>query len=130
MVNEEQEDATSFIWGIHGFKVLSAVIEDAWWGKEIKIVRLENVSGEHVCSDCGKKERGQRRLAFEEAKPRRWRDRSVGDYETYVEITPWRIWCCGGTRVESFPWEATGHRMTRRFFELVAGEKSAASSVI
>jgi len=33
---------------------------------------------------------------------------------------PWRISCCGGTRVERLPWEAAGHRMTRHFFDLVA----------
>jgi len=120
MDSEKREDLTSVVWGIHGFRVASVRLEDSNWGSEILVVRLENATGGHLCPTCGKRDGDQRRLAFEEELPRRWRDCSLGQYETYVEIVPWRLFCCGSTRVEAFEWAAPGHRMTRRFFERVA----------
>lgn len=78
---------------------------------------MEDVRCHKVCSECGKR---HREGVIQEWEARMWRDCSLGDFETYVEILPWRVECCGGTRVESFPWEAAGHRMTRRFFERLA----------
>lgn len=44
----------------------------------------------------------------------------MGYFETYLEVYPWRVVCCGGTHRERFLFEMPGHRMTRRFFERVA----------
>jgi transposase len=121
MGNGKRDDVSSTLWGIHGFRVASCQVEETDRGREVFVVRLENVSGGHVCPTCGKRDDSQRRLAFEEAEPRRWRDCSLGQYETYVEITPWRLFCCGATRVEVFDWEAPGdRRMTKRLFERIA----------
>lgn len=120
MDSEKRDDVSSTIWGIRGFRVVSAQVEDSEWGEDILVVQLENESGEHTCPTCGKRDANQRRLAFQEELPRRWRDCSLGAHETYVEIVPWRLFCCGSTRVESFDWASPGHRMTRRFFERIA----------
>lgn len=57
---------------------------------------------------------------FAEARPIRLRDCSIGDRETYLEIRPMRLACCGGTRVERLPFAMPGFRMTRRFFGRIA----------
>jgi transposase len=85
--------------------------------RQIKIVRLINRRGRHVCSECGKV---WSRGLFEEFEPVRFRDTSIGDLETYLEIHAMRVACCGGTRVEQLPFAMPGFRMTRRFFERVA----------
>ena len=117
MNHQEQLEGLRRIWALQGFGVVEVDIERD--GRQpIKIVRLRDERRGHRCPECGK---WHREGLFEEAEERRWRDRSLGDFTTFVAITPWRVACCGGTRVEAFPWEAPGHRMTRRFFELVAG---------
>jgi transposase len=121
MSRQEHEDNLRRVWALQGFAVREVEIEEVVrHGRRhrIKVVRLEDGRDRHICPVCG---RGDREAMFEEAEARRWRDRSLGDFETYVELTPWRVACCGGTHVESFPWEVAGHRMTRRFFELIAG---------
>ena len=57
---------------------------------------------------------------FEEAEPVRFRDCSIGAFETYLEAEPMRVGCCGGTRVERMPFAMPGFRMSRRLFERVA----------
>jgi transposase len=119
MVHQEPMDALKTLWGLQGFAVFSVEIEfhPSAPGRRVKVLRLEDRRKEHQCPTCQARHRNG---VFAEAEPRRWRDCSLGDFLTYVEITPWRIACCGGTRVEVFPWEAEGHRMTRRFFNRVA----------
>lgn len=113
---QEHAEVLRTLWGLQGFEVREVEIEEEG-NRRVKVVRLRDLRKEHFCPCCG---RGHKELAFQETEPRRWRDSSLGDFMTFVEIDPWRVFCCGGTHVESFPWEAPGHRMTRRFFERIA----------
>jgi len=121
MAGRNQGNSASFFWELQGFRVAYVEIRKAPTarepGRRIRVVGLEDGRDHHVCSECGK-HHGEG--VSQEWDARMWRDCSLGDFETYVEIVPWRVACCGGTRVESFPWEADGHRMTRRFFERLA----------
>jgi len=116
MAGWERRDDVATVWGLQGFRVAYVEIRDLA-GVLVKVVGLEDRRGCHVCPCCGKRHRD---WVSQELEPRRWRDCSLGDFETYVEVLPYRVACCGGTHVEVFPWEAEGHRMTRRFFERVA----------
>ena len=115
MDDRKHWDTLSTAWGLQGFRVGNVEIREEH-GQRVKVVCLQDRRREHVCS-CGKRHRD---VVAQETEPRRWRDCSLGDFVTFVEIEPYRVACCGGTRVEVFPWEAPGHRMTRRFFERVA----------
>lgn len=117
MDHQEQLEVLRKIWALQGFAVVEVDIERDG-ERPVKVARLRDERRGHRCPECG---RWHREGLFQEAGERRWRDRSLGDFTTFVAITPWRVACCGGTRVEAFPWEAPGHRMTRRFFELIAG---------
>jgi len=121
MAGQEHGKALAFLWGLQGFAIRYVEIREAPTATEparrIKVIGLEDLRSSHVCSECGKR---HREGFMQELEPRMWRDCSIGDFGTYAEIIPWRVACCGGTRVEKFPWEASGHRMTRRFFERIA----------
>lgn len=118
---QEQCEVLRTLLGLQGFRVKEVEIEDVLGSdgrcRPVKRIFLEDERRGHRCPDCGK---AHREGLFQETEERRWRERSVGDFETWIVYAPWRISCCGGTRVESLPWEAAGHRMTRRFFELIA----------
>jgi len=121
MAGQEPGKALALLWGLQDFAIRYVETRQAPAASEparrIKVLGLEDLRASHVCSECGKRhDEG----FIQELQPRMWRECSIGDFETYIEIVPWRVACCGGTRVESFPWEAEGHRMTRRFFERVA----------
>lgn len=115
MAGWERRDSVAAVWALQGFSVAYVEIREEGGGY-VKVVGLEDRRREHVCS-CGKRHRN---VVGREVEPRRWRDCSLGDFVTFVEISPCRVACCGGTRVEVFPWEAVGHRMTKRFFERIA----------
>jgi transposase len=122
MDGQELDEVVTRLWDLQGFRVVGVEIEPVPRGREggrlAMVVRLLNVRNTHRCPHCGKEHRQAR---FEEAEPRLFRDSSLGDWETYIEITPMRVSCCGGVVVEAFPFEAPGgHRMTRRFFERLA----------
>ena len=122
MDGQEQIDLATMLWDLQGFRVVGVEVEAApaagKAGRRIQVVRLSNERSVHQCPQCGK---GHSQAFFEEFNPRRFRDSSLGEWETYVEITPMRVRCCGGLLVEAFPFEAPGgHRMTRRFFEKIA----------
>lgn len=121
MDGQERREDLRGIWALQGFGVVEVESETVTnrrgRGERVKVVRLRDERRGHRCPQC---DRWHSEGAFQEAEERRWRDRSLGDFVTYVAITPWRVACCGSTRVEAFPWEAKGHRMTRRFFELIA----------
>jgi len=121
MTDQKPTDVASASLSLQGFEVAYVEIRPAPTranpSRRIKVLGLCDVRGFHVCSECSKK---HSEAAWQEFEPRRFRECSIGDFETYLEITPWRLNCCGGTRVESFPWEAPGHRMTQRFFERIA----------
>jgi transposase len=121
MAGQEPGKALAFLWGLQGFAVAYVEIREAPTAcqpaRRVKVIGLEDLRHSHICGECGKR---HREGLLKESEPRMWRECSIGDFETYVEIVPCRVACCGGTRVETFPWEAPGHRMTRRFFERVA----------
>lgn len=120
MRQEEMDDVVVYL-GLQGFAVESVTVEPAPRlgepARRIKVVRVVNDSGWHICPDCGK--RHQRGL-FEEFVPVRFRDCSIGDFETYLETRAMRVACCGGTRVEQLPFVMEGFRMTKRFFGRMA----------
>ena len=121
MTEQELYERGMALWGLQGFGISYVHVEEVrdrqGRKQRIKVIGLEDQRTKHVCGDCGRR---HPEGLFQEDESRRWRDGSVGDLVTYVEIVPWRVACCGGTRVEGFPWEAEGFRMTRRFFERIA----------
>ncbi len=121
MAGQEHGEVLAVLWGLQGFAIRYVEIREtpsaSQPGRRIKVIGLEDTRAHHTCSECDKR---HREGLMQELEPRRWRETSIGDFETYLEIMPWRVSCCGGTRVETFSWEASGHRMTRRFFERVA----------
>ena len=121
MTGWEHEERLIALWGLQRFSIRFVHFEerdDRQGGtRTVKVVGLEDQREHHVCPQCGQHHAWG---VQQETEPRRWRDCSLGEFETDVEILPWRVTCCGGTRVECFPWEAAGHRMTSRFFERIA----------
>jgi transposase len=119
--SQEPPQDLAFYLGLQGFDVESVEVVEApsLWkpARRIKVVHVRRCSGLHYCSECGK---GHRQGLFEEFEPIRFRDCSIGDFETYLEVQAMRVGCCGGTRVERMPFAMEGFRMTRRFFERVA----------
>ena len=106
---------------IQGFQVLGVEAREAPSRRDperrIKVVVLEDQRGFHTCRLCGSR---HRQGWWQETEPLRFRDCSLGDAETYLELRAWRVACCGGTHRERLPFEMPGHRMTRRFFERLA----------
>jgi transposase len=121
MSRQEHLKGLKLIWGLQGFSVQDVEIEQVSRAdgrlRLVKRIFLRDERKTHLCPECG---RAHREGLFQETEERRWRERSTGDFETWIVYTPWRISCCGGTRVEALPWEAAGHRMTRHFFDLLA----------
>lgn len=120
-MSQELPDGLAVYLGLQGFGVESVgvVVDPRSWAPErrIKLVRVVRRSGLHHCPDCN---RGHQRGLFDEVEAIRFRDSSIGDFETYIETRAVRVACCGGTRVERLPFAMPGFRMTRRFFERIA----------
>lgn len=117
-MNQEPSDDLSFYLGLQGFDVMSTELVADERHDVVKVVRIERHSGQHQCSECGKR---HMRGLFDEFRPVRLRDCSLGDYPTFLEVRAKRVRCCGGTRVERLPFAAPdGFRMTQRFFHRVA----------
>src|SRR2546425_1624938 len=116
-MNQERGDLVATYLGLQGFAVVA--VEHAAHARlgRVKIVRVERREGRHECPDCGRRHEAG---VFSEAEPIRLRDCSIGDYETFVEVRPVRLACCGGTRVERLPFAMPNFRVTRRFFERIA----------
>ena len=104
---------------MQGFRVLTMEFREARRGRDrrVKVLTLEDRRGFHHCRVCGRR---QVEGTYQETDPVYFRDSSLGDLETYLEVYPWRVACCDGTHRERFPFEMPGHRMTRRFCERVA----------
>lgn len=115
-MNQERHDLVAAYLGLQGFEVTAVEQVPHPRRGRVKIVRVRRRHGRHLCPECG---RAQATGLFAEA-PIRLRDCSIGDLETYLEVQPMRIACCGGTRVERLPFAMPGFRMTRRFFERIA----------
>ena len=116
-MNQEPDDLVAVYLGLQGFEVVAVVFEPHPRRGRVKVVRVERRTGRHECPDCGRR---HVRGLFAEPEPIRLRDCSIGDAETYLEVRPVRIACCGGTRVERLPFAMPGVRMTRRFFGRLA----------
>jgi transposase len=120
-MHQEPTDDLIVYLGLQGFAVEAVEVREApkpsQPGRRIKVVHLTNERGRHACSECG---RVFQRGLFSEFEPIRFRDTSLGDWETYLQIHAMRVACCGGTRVERLPFAMPGFRMTRRFFERLA----------
>lgn len=78
----------------------------------VKVVRIERRTGKHECPDCGRRHGGG---LFAEPEPIRLRDCSIGDAETYLEVRPVGLACCGGTRVERLPFAINSQIAALRF---------------
>jgi len=116
-MNPEQDDCVATYLGLQGFEVTAVEFEAHDRLGRVKVVKVRRREGRHECPDCGQRHRAG---LFAEADPIRLRDCSIGDCETFVEVHPVRVACCGGTRVERLPFAMPGFRMTRRFFERLA----------
>jgi transposase len=116
-MNQEREDLVATYLGLQGFAVVAVVHERHVRRGRVKVVRIERRTGQHECPQCGRRHAS---ALFTEPEPLWLRDCSLGDAETYLEVQPVRVACCGGTRVERLPFAMPGFRMTRRFFERLA----------
>ena len=116
-MNQNGRDDLAIYLGLQEFEVSLVEVEASRRRGPIRVISLERRSGPHRCPDCGQ---GHAAGLFEEAEATRVRDASIGDFETYLEVEPVRVACCGGTRVEWLPFVMPGFRMTRRFFERIA----------
>lgn len=116
-MNQEPGNTVAAYLGLQGFEVVAVAGDEHVRRGRVKIVRIERREGRHECPDCGRRHEA---ALFTEREPVRLRDCSIGDRETYLEVRPVRIACCGGTRVERLPFAMPGFRMTRRFFERLA----------
>jgi transposase len=116
-MNQEPLHDVAVYLGLQGFEVEAIEITEDRMGRKIKVVHLLRYDGWHVCPDCGRR---HRQGLFDEFERTRFRDCSIGDFPTYLELHAMRVACCDGTRVEQMPFAMPGFRMTRRFFERVA----------
>ena len=116
-MNQNGRDDLAIYLGLQEFEVTLVEVETSRRRGRIKVVSVARRSGTHRCPGCG---REHATGLFEEAEAIRLRDSSIGDFETYLEVEPMRVACCGGTRVERLPFVMPGFRMTRRFFERIA----------
>lgn len=116
MAQERTDDLALYL-QLQGFSVEAIeLVDDERYGR-IKLISVERYSGHHACGECGKR---HVRGLFDEFQPVRFRDCSIGDYPTFIEVRAKRVACCGGTRVERLPFAAPGFRMTERFFGRLA----------
>jgi transposase len=116
-MNQERDDCVATYLGLQEFSVVAVERVRHPLRGPVKVVRVERRDGGHECPECGRRHEAG---LFAEVEPIRLRDCSIGDWETYLEVRPTRIACCGGTRVERLPFAMPGVRMTRRFFERIA----------
>lgn len=116
-MNQEPPHDVAVYLRLQDFAVESIEIREDRLRRKIKVVRLVRCDGKHICPQCGK---GHYQGLFDEFRPIRFRDCSIGDFPTYLEVRAMRVACCGGTRVERMPFAMDRFRMTRRFFERVA----------
>ncbi len=116
-MNQNDGDDLAIYLGLQDFEVALLEVETSRRRGQIKVVSLARRRGPHRCPECG---REHAEGLFEEAEAIRMRDCSIGDFETYLEVEPMRVACCGGTRSERLGFAMPGFRMTRRFFERIA----------
>ena len=116
-MNQNGRDDLAIYLGLQDFEVGLVEVEASRRRGRIKVLYVGRRSGTHRCPDCGREHAAG---WFAEAEAIRFRDCSIGDFETYLEVEPMRVACCGGSRNERLPFAMPGFRMTRRFFERIA----------
>jgi len=116
-MNQNERDDLAIYLGLQDFEVRLVETEVSLRRGRIKVLYVGRRSGTHCCPECGREHAAGR---FEEVEAIRFRDCSIGDFETYLEGEPMRVACCGGTRIERLRFAMPGFRMTRRFFERIA----------
>ena len=116
-MNQNERDDLAIYLGLQDFEVKLVEVEASRRRGPIKVINVARRSGCHRCPDCG---REHAEGLFESAEAIRFRDCSIGDFETYLEVEPVRVGCCGGTRIERLPFAMPGLRMTWRMFERIA----------
>jgi len=101
--------------GLQGFRVSGIELREKPGspGEKIRVVTLDDQRDEHQCWHC---KRYTSDHFYRESEPILVRDCSMGDYETFLEIYPHRVQCCGHSSRERLPFQMEGFRMTRRFF--------------
>jgi hypothetical protein len=105
-MNQERDDCVATYLGLQGFEVTAVErVDDPRRGR-VKVVRVQRRGGQHECPECGRRHAGG---LFAEVAPIRLRDCSIGDLETYLEVRPMQIACCGGTRMERLPFAMAIH---------------------
>ena len=89
-MSQERTDDLAVYLGLQGFAIESVekLFED---GVLVKIVHLLRRSDRYVCSGCGK---SFSESLFDEHERIRFRDCSIGDAPTYLEIRTVRVACC------------------------------------
>lgn len=121
MTEQGSADVAALVLGIQGFQIDGVEVRS--WptaanpDARLKVVTLRDLRGYHKCRECGQV---HAKGAFQESEPIWFRDCSLGDYETWIEVFPWRVECCGRTSREALPFEMEGFRMTVRFFDRIA----------
>jgi transposase len=117
-------EAYSMFFGLKGFDVVAVeLLEDGdedSGSQRVKLVTIEGRGNGHECEQCGKRHLEGAAGCFRQTESIWFRDCSLGDFVTYVQVFPYRVWCCDGCRRVKLPFEAPGHRMTVRFFERIA----------
>lgn len=121
MIDRGSPNADAVFFGLQGFRIDGVEIRQGpsgyGSGQQVKVVTLGDLRGYHQCRTCRRRHDVG---AFQESEPVRFRDCSLGDYETWIEVYPWRVGCCGKVAREAFPFEMDGFRMTVRFFDRIA----------
>jgi len=116
-MNQNRRDDLAIYLGLQDFEVTLVEVERSQRRGQVKVLSMARRSGTHRCPECGREHAVG---WFAEAEAIRFRDSSIGDFETYLEVEPIRVACCGGSRSERLPFGMPGFRMTRRFFERIA----------
>src|SRR2546427_12071951 len=112
-MNQNGRDDLAIYLGLQDFEVALVEREVSRRRGRIKVLYVGRRSGTHRCPECGREHAVG---LFEEAEAIRFRDSSIGDFETYLEVEPMRVACCGGSRRERLPVGVAGFRVTRRVF--------------
>src|SRR2546422_11483182 len=113
-MNQNERDDLAIYLGLQDFEVQLVEGEQSRRRGRIKVLYVRRESGTHRCPEGGREDAEG---LFEEAEAIRFRDGSIGDFGTYLEVEPMRGACWGGTRVERMPFVMPGVRMSRRLCE-------------
>src|SRR2546427_2874405 len=112
-MNQNGRDDLANYLGLQDFEVRLVEVEASRRRGRIKVLSVARRSGTHRCPNCGREHAVG---LFAEAEAIRFRDSSIGDFETYLEVEPMRVACCGGARSARPPVGGAGVPVTRRVF--------------